>query len=322
MSADGLDPDAAETFSSPIAVVNGSATILGDFLFTTPGLVSVYADNGVLSANSITVSGDNYIHADTRPAPTIVGTISAGSMNFSTGGDLIIDAHLVSDAGIGLSAPGLIDVEDVTSNDGAIDMQAGSSLDAGNLLAAGGIQLDSGATLTALNGSAGGGFEATAAAGSMSLGNIDANSFLVLNAAGSITTGNLDGGTFVFLNATAGSILAGSVTGGASVDLEATGGITAGDLLAISDFAYASAGNGPLVVGNVDAATFIHLLSPLGSITAGNLGSGTAISLEADGDIDFGDANAGTELDFDTAGAVTGGNIVAGIHAGGQAGGA
>ncbi|HET9335547.1 MAG TPA: hypothetical protein VFO12_03970, partial [Sphingomicrobium sp.] len=136
VSADGIDPDAVDTFSTPIAIVNGSALLSGGFNFQTPGHVSVLADGGTLTAASVSISADTFIHDPFRTILASVGTISADTIGLGTGGDLIVDAHLVSTGSLSLSAPGLVDIEDATSG-GDINGSAGTSFTAGSLTAAG-----------------------------------------------------------------------------------------------------------------------------------------------------------------------------------------
>jgi filamentous hemagglutinin family protein len=128
VAADGLDPNAAETSSSPVTVINGDATIAGGFSFTTPGLVSVHADDGSLSAASITIAADNFIHDDARPLPASLGTLDADMFNLTTNGDLIIDAHLDSATGLELFAPGSVATGNVKGNgfDVLVEAQGGS----------------------------------------------------------------------------------------------------------------------------------------------------------------------------------------------------
>jgi hypothetical protein len=92
--ADGLDLNAPETFNSAIAVVNGVADIAGGFVFSTPGTVSVYADDSTpntpaLTAAQISIVAHNFIHDDdpSRPGPASVGTFSADNILLTTGQD-------------------------------------------------------------------------------------------------------------------------------------------------------------------------------------------------------------------------------------------
>lgn len=318
--ADAYDSGSVNASPSYIEIRNGAVDVGGQFVFQTPGPVAMWADGATLDAAQIFVGADNFIHDDTVPAPVSPGTFSADDIFLTTGQDLIVDGHLVSTNALFLGAPGLIDVEDVTSSD-IIVIDAGTSMAFGDLDAASGINLEAGTSISGGNVITGAGFEADALGGSMTLGNVDAVSFLVMHAAGDVTTGDLDSGAgYVWADAQAGSTSVGNVSGG-SVDLTATGSVTAGDVQSSIDWVFARADGGLLTIGNVDAATFARLLSPGGAISAGDISALTTVELDANGDIGFGDVTA-DDFDFDSGGAVTGGNIIAGTNASGSADGA
>jgi filamentous hemagglutinin family protein len=76
-----------------------------------------------------------------------------------------------------------------------------------------------------------------------------------------------------------------------------------------------------ILLGNVSAGNLIDIYSETGGIALGSLSAGSSIDLEAADDIGFGNVTADT-LDFETGGAVTGGDIVAETEVSGEAQGA
>ncbi|WP_294120697.1 hypothetical protein [Sphingomonas sp.] len=299
--ADAFNAGSVNATPSYIEIRNGSVNIAGNFAFQTPGSVAMWADNATMSAAQIIVDGDNFIHDNTQPAPTTLGTFSANNIFLTTGQDLIVDGHMISQNGVGFTAPGLIDVDNVRSIGGPLALNAGSTINAGNLR---------GATLVAVNG-AGNITLGTVNAGSQQAlinstngniitGAINAGTFIGLNAPlGAITTGNLNAGTFVSASAGGGALIAGTVDAGGDVQLFADGSLTADD---------------------INAGTFITAESANSALILANLTAGTTINLDAPGNIGFADVSA-DDFDFSAGGSVTGGSIIAGTKAGGDAGG-
>ena len=78
---------------------------------------------------------------------------------------------------------------------------------------------------------------------------------------------------------------------------------------------------GNITLGNVNAGSFIDILSSDGDLSLEFLSAGTSIDLEAGGDIGFADLTA-DDFDFEAGGDVSGGDIIAGTQASGEAGGA
>lgn len=286
VGADGIDPQATQTFASRFAVINGTVVITDSFNIQTPGRVSVYVNDSTplttgFAAGSFTISADTFVHDETRPPPALVGVISADSISLGTGGDLIVDAHLISTASLSLTAPGLVEIEDATSG-GDIIGGAGTSFTAGTLTAAGSVSLT--------------------APDAISLDLVNAGTDIIIQSFdGSIDS---DG-----MSSEEGSIF---LDGETSIS---TGPLTAaGNVIALS--------SGDIAIGDTSAGGFIDIFTSGGSILAGgsDLAAFTTIDLDAEGDIAFGNVTADA-FDFSAGGDVDGGNIMAGTQVTGEAGG-
>jgi filamentous hemagglutinin family protein len=251
-TADAFDSGSPNASPSYIEVQNGTVDVAGAFTFQTPGSVAMWADNATLNAAQIIVDADNFIHDDTVPAPTTLGTFNANNIFLTTGQDLIVDGHLASLNGVGFTAPGLIDFDNVTSTNGPLSLDAGSTITAGNLSA--------------------GDLVAAFAGGDISVGNVNA------------------GGAQAILDSTNGAISAGAINAATFIGLNAPLGISTGNLDA-GDFIFGQS-DGSILTGNATAGTSIELFSSAGGVITGDLDAGTEIDLDADGDINFGDATA------------------------------
>jgi filamentous hemagglutinin family protein len=104
-----------------------------------------------------------------------------------------------------------------------------------------------------------------------------------------------------------------------NLTLTAGSSILAGNLNAAGFVSVLGTGN--VAVGNVISGDFVDIESETGDIATGDLSAVSTIDLDAAGSTGFGDVVA-EALDFDSGGAVTGGNILAAREVKGQAGGA
>ncbi|WP_283938192.1 hypothetical protein [Sphingomonas brevis] len=97
------------------------------------------------------------------------------------------------------------------------------------------------------------------------------------------------------------------------------GGTIDGGTLTASGSVIAN-GFGDVTLADVNAGTFIEILSNNGNVALGDLSAGSSIDLDAPGNISFGDV-AADDFDFSAGGNVLGGDLVIGTHASGDAGG-
>jgi hypothetical protein len=226
-----------------IEVINSDVRVANGFTFNTDGVLSVYANNGNLNADSFTASASNFIHDELRATPAIFGTISANSFSFTTGQDLIIDAHLNSASDIDLFAPGLIEIQNASAA-GSVILEAGDSIDFGDINA---DVLD---------------FEA---GGAVTGGNIIAGTEATGEAGGAVTLGNIDVGI---------TREGGASEDGFAVGISSATSILVGDVDADEAIGFATFGN--LTTGDLNAGTDVMTLiggdTSIASITTGSGG--------------------------------------------------
>ena len=280
----------ADLATDMIEVINADVRILNDFTFNTDGVASIYANNGSLNAGSFTASASNFIHDPDRPAPAIIGTISAGSFDLATGQDLIIDAHLVSASSLDLVAPGLIEIENATSTGGDLFLQAGGTIDGGNQTAAGSVTAHGFGNVSLANVTAGTFIDIFTDDGDISLLNLSAGTSIDLDAVGNITFGDVSADDFDFAaddNVSGGSIIAGTQASGDAGGTILLGDINVGILraggAAEDGFAVGIASETSIQVGDVDADEAIGFAT-LGNLTTGALNAGTDVLTMVGGD--------------------------------------
>ncbi len=277
------DNQIADLATDSIAIVNGQVTITGAFSFVTDGVASILADDGTplttsLSADSFSVTADNFIHDPERAVAADFGTISANSFDFATNDDLIIDANLVSASAIDLVAPGLIDTGNLAATD-FVNLHAGGSVDTGNI-------------------NAGGNITVVADTGGITGGSMDSGGAILLDGATGVSTGVLGNltaaGNIQVLSG--GSILTGIATsnggnihmdGDGSVSVESVNAFGSATLLAATSFN----------TGNINAGGPVTVLAQAGTMDIGNMVAGGNVSLTA------GDSILGE--DISTTGSIT-----------------
>jgi len=272
-----------------------------------------------------------------------IGNVSASDNVFLTAlaGNL---TTLAIDAGLDvtLDATGNVTTGNITAG-GLIDA-TGASLTLGNLsahsialtttvadLTVGNVTIPGDLTLNTAGDLIFGNLDAfdvdLAATGSITGGDIDSATDITAIAGTDINLGNLEAGGFfveVFLNgsvdlAAGGDINTGGISAFGDVFLDAGASITTLDIdaqNAVELFA-----GGSISTGDILAGDYILAVADFGAMTLGDLSSDN-IDLDAATALIFGNANAGTQFDFESNGTVTGGNITAGVSAGGDAQGA
>ena len=265
-----------------IEIINADVQVSGGFSFITSGVTSVYADNGSLTAGTFEVVASNFIHDPDRPPPATIGTISADSFNFTTGQDLIIDAHLISNSSLNLSAPGLIDIEDATSG-GDLTLFAGTTIDGGAQTAAGFVNAFASGNITLGNVDAGSSIDIFSSGGDLSLGLLSAATFINLDAFGNIGFGDATADDLDFDaggDVNGGDIIAGTFVGGSAVGQITLGNISVGIQQAggptEDGFAVGIASETGISVGDVEADEAIGFAT-LGNLVAGDLNAGTDV---------------------------------------------
>ena len=266
--------------SSYVSVRDGTATILGDLSFTTPGTLILDASNGSMNAGTISLAAGTFITDNVNGAQAGPGTYSAGSMSIITGGDFITNAHLVSDASLSILAPGQIVMRDATSNDGNLTLDAGNYILGFNLAAAG---------------------------------------FVEASAFGSVTLSNVTAGDFIDIWSEIGSILVSDLSAATSIDLDAPGDVGFGDVTA-DNFDFSSGGNvnGGDIIAATEASGEAEGAIDLGNISVGiqmeggAAENGFAVGFSSATSIDVLDVEADESIGFATFGPLTTGDLDAG----------
>ncbi len=271
-------------------VLNGDADI-DSFSFT------ITADGQVpdLAADSITVvDGDaqingafSFITSGVASVYADNGTLTAGTFGVSAS-NFIHDPDRPAPASVGTISADTFDL--VTGQDLIIDAHLISTASL-NLSAPGLIDIEdatSGSDLT------------LDASGGISGGSMTAAGLVDASAGGDIGLNLVIAGTTITMQSTAGSFCANGLSAGGLADLHANADISTGD---------------------ITSGDSITVLADNGGIGLGDLLALTTIDLDATGDITFGTVQA-DDFDFSTDGSVTGGNIIAGTSASGDAEGA
>ncbi|QDP19651.1 beta strand repeat-containing protein [Sphingomonas xanthus] len=301
-----------------VGTIDGSAVAIGgigatDGTGTATGGSYFRLLNGdaTIGSINITVSGDLY-NGTLGPSYVSVrdGLVTVGDFSFTTSGDLGLDGN-----------NGTMDANSIT-------------LSAGNFLA---FPPAPSPPIVAATYSAGS-FDISTGGDFVTNANLDSGSGLAISAPGSIIMADADAQGSIDLAALGGSLTAGTVTAGGHADLFAadsiaTGSIQSGSFLTldamngISTGALSAAGDisgfsgGPISIGNASSLGGSIFLDSGGALATGNLDALFGIELSAVGAIGFGDTDS-DYLDFDSGGAVTGGDIIAGTYATGEAQGA
>ena len=321
VQADGLGEGAVPDL---VVVRNGDVDIDGEFSFITSGNLSLYLDNGDLTADTITWHAADFVPDAQYGTPeTAAGTFFANSFDISTGNNFLTTAHLDSVETLSIVAPGLIDVANI-AGDADLYLEAqGGGITANDLDVTGVIDLDAFGGIN-LNIVQAGFFHADAGTFFTS-SDITSDSNIQINAGNDVTLGTLVAGlpsgdsNKAIRIISGGSVLVENINALGGIDITAVGSVdgenvTTGDVLftdALGAIQYdnVSAGlvnpqppDGPfsvglvsgvsITVGNIDALLSIALVTP-GTVTSGNLTTTTDVLGLADGSISFGDINAG-----------------------------
>lgn len=317
----------ADLATDVIEIINADVVISQGFDFNTSGVASVYASNGTLTGPSFGVSAANFIHDPDRAPPATVGTITADDILLSTGADLIIDANLASTSSLNLTAPGLIEIKDASSDNDLV-LDAGTTISGGSMSAGNNLGADASGDidLTLLN--AGGDINLLSDIGNVTTSDITATGSVDISAGPLIDVGDISAGGFIALSAD--TIHGGDMTAGSYIDLFAggpativvgdlsghgvyatsIGDITTGNIASSLDVDLDSF-NGSINTLDISAATAVTL-SATNAIATGNVTSDDIIVLEAGTSIGFGDLDAGSGIHLDAGTSINGGNVVTG----------
>lgn len=277
--------------SSYVSARDGTATITGDFSFTTPGTLILDASNGSMTAGTISLAAGTFIVDNVNGAQAGPGTYNASSIAISTAGDFITNAHLVSGGSLDIDAPGLINMRNATSTDGSISLTAGTTINGGNLDAADFVDVFANGNVSLGNIDAGSSISAESLAGALTVNDLSAQASIDLDAPGAILfrdvlaadTFDFSGGSTV----TGRDINATSRAGG-----EAQGAIVLRDVTVTGpqvgqDFSVGFASATSILTGNVSGTDQVGFATA-GGLTTGNLSGGSLVMTLVGGDISTG----------------------------------
>ncbi|HMI41812.1 MAG TPA: hypothetical protein VK485_11355 [Sphingomicrobium sp.] len=281
-----------------ISVLNGDVVVDGDFTFVTPGNLSLFANNGSMTAGgTLTLTAGNFVPDANNEPPTNAGTYFANAINITSGLNIYTSANLDSILGLNLNAAGFIVTGNLNGNSGDVIVEAqGGLVDVGNV---------------------DGGFVHIEASDSVTAGDINSDSNIQVTSGTDMNLGNLVAGVTIDQNSNkavrldaGGSINVGDVTALGGIDFSADGSVTGLDITS-GEVVFASA-DGAISFGNISSG-LIDPQPPTGDPFSVGLNSATSISV---GDV----AGAGG-LAFLTLGALTTGNLSSGGDVLGLAGG-
>ncbi|HEX7872201.1 MAG TPA: hypothetical protein VF475_04770 [Sphingobium sp.] len=232
---------------------NAVVTVANDFTMTTPGNLSVFANQSTLNANSMSLNAGNFVADILGTSPATPGTLSAANgLVVNSGNDIIIAANLSSLTNLSLFAPGRVFAYDLTSSGDISVVAGGGAIALRNLSAGGLIDIDT--------------------AFALSLGTARAGSNILLDAGGDVTTAAMDAGDSVVLRSGA-AVVTGAVTAGIVSPSSSSG----------ARYDIGIYGLGSVSTGNLRAAGRVGLISGAGPLSAGTIQSGSDILLLSGG---------------------------------------
>ncbi|MET0361918.1 MAG: hypothetical protein ABW048_09230, partial [Sphingobium sp.] len=244
--------------ASRLYLRNASFDGTGAFEISTPGLLSVLTDNGQLNADSILLSGNDFVVDPAAAMGFVPGLLSAaGGISVSSANSIILSSSLSAGGDLALLAPGPISAFDLTAV-GDLSAESGASVSLRNLSAGGLIDVDALTT--------------------MSFGTAVAGGGVALEAGGSVLTGAIDAGDNVVVQSGGSATISGPVTAGIvnptnDPNAKYTIGIYAADTVQ---------------TGALSARGGVGLISGAGSLTAGQIISGDTILLLSGGAVTVG----------------------------------
>ena len=315
--SDGGDPVAQ---LDPFIIRNGNVAVAGDFTVVNPTIISLWTENGNLTAGDVLLSAGNFIRDFTSPATLNPGTVSARTITLASEGDIIVDANLSSQATLTLDAIGSVTVGSLTttgSEAGGDIAVSGGNVTTGTITSARGITLSTSGTLTAA--AIGALNDVSLTAGTIVTGAIASqNGGIRLTGEGNVATGDLTAGADILAEA-GGSIATGNITALAA-ELSAGGNINVGNATTSRFFEADAAG--ALNIGNVTAGESIEL-GATGALAAGNLSAGLVNNAVREGgvyniailsatSVAIGNAGARQTVGIGTRGSLSAGTIASG----------
>ena len=290
VAADGIGPGAVE---DALSVKNGDVTVSGSLSFITDSSLSLFADNGSMTAGSLTLSAWDFVPNTVDVTPVVIGTYFADSATITTENNFLTTADLDIGSDLVIDAPGFIQAHNFTI-DGNLDLLAnGGDLNANDFDVNGYINLFAAGSINVNEIGAGSFVDIELQDGSTSFANINAGSFVSVVAGGSISGNDITTPASIFAQTFAGNVNLNNLTSTfGTVTVDAAGDIfLAGDVLAD---------------GDID-------LTATGDILMHNATTHQAIDIDGGGYVDGDDLTAGDTIEVAAGQSVTLGNLSAGL---------
>ncbi|MES2902714.1 MAG: hypothetical protein V4696_00870 [Pseudomonadota bacterium] len=274
----------------PVVVRNGDVEIEGLFRYITSGSLSLYVDNGSLTAGDIIWQAADFAPDVQYGVPeTVAGTFFAGSFDISTQNNFLTTANLDSVQSLTIVAPGAIQIGNVTGdNDITLTAQSGE-IEIGNVDAGGGVSLDADDFVSTGNVVANGTIEINAGS-TIGVGTILNNGNTSLLAGVSINVGAIDSGSGAVQLISGTASIDGDVVSAGSIFADSGDDLFLGNLTAPGDIELVAAGD--MIIGNALAGEYIDLDAG-GYIDGGSMTAGASVYAAAVESVDFLDVSAG-----------------------------
>ena len=283
-------------------------TITNDFTFTTPGNMSLFADNGSMTVGgTLSLAASNFVPDGDNEPPANAGTFFANFIDITSGLNIYTTANLDSILGLNLNAAGFVVAGNLNGNSGDVIVDAqGGLVDVGNVVG-GFVNIQASDSVTAGDITSDSNIQVNSGA-DMILGNLvagltidpDSNKAIRLNSGGSILVGNaiaLGGIDFDAL----GSVTGFDITSGEEVGATADGAISFGTISAGlinpqptgNPFTIGLGSGTSISVGNLDSVNGVLLVTP-GTVATGNINAGGDVLALIGGNMLFGSITAGS----------------------------
>ncbi|HEV7328999.1 MAG TPA: leukotoxin LktA family filamentous adhesin [Bosea sp. (in: a-proteobacteria)] len=319
--------------------LSGSGTVTLGSAATSAGDLSIRSTRADIIAATVNGAGDVVLAAATSLSVTN-GLTAGGSASLSaSGGTLAID-HLSAGATSTLTASGAITLATATTTAGDLSISStGAGITAASIDAAGNATLTAANSISVTNGlTAGGAASLAANGGSLTIDALTSAS-AVLSASDAISLGSVRtmagdfsarsiraGITALTVDAAGAATLQGAtdlsitrLASGASAQLAAGGRVALGSVGAAHDLSVTAGGR--IALGDAQARSgAISLVSRNGTIQADALAAAGSITGSAAGDLSFGMARSGADIQLtSSAGLIRGGTLTGGRDIGLQA---
>lgn len=339
VTAGGGPLSIAELNAGANSVLSASGAVTLGNAVTTAGDLSVTSTGAAIAATTVSGAGSVTLAAATSLSVTNELSAGHGASLSASGGTLAVD-HLTAGATSTLTASGAVTLGTTTTTAGDLSISStGAGISAASIDTAGGASLTAASSISVTNGlTAGGAVSLTANGESLTIDTLTGASAF-LSASNAITLGNAratigefsarsvhSGITALAIDAAGAATLQGAadlsitrLASGASAQLAAGGRVALGSLGAEQDLSVTAGGRIEIGDGSARSGAIL-LVSRNATIQADTLAAAGSITGSAAGDLSFGTARSGTDIQLaSSAGTIRGGMLTSGRDIGLQA---